>query len=159
MSVSIRFMTIAVGAVALALAVGCGQPPEEKTAASSQAKGPKKAPSSSAPSGVAQSPSVVTSDKLPANFPQDIPQHPDAKVLESRATSDLGMSVVMTVDDDASEVSSYYADSLAAEGWSTDIRNMPDGNTVFADKGNRTVAVLVTEGRKGSEVRMILGHH
>jgi hypothetical protein len=30
---------------------------------------------------------------------------------------------------------------------------------VFADKGNRTAAVSVTENRRGSEVRLILGHH
>jgi hypothetical protein len=147
-------MAVAIGATALLLAVGCGQPPEEKGAAAS-----KTVPPSAAPSNVPFNPNVVKSQELPANFPDDIPRHPEAKVLESRATSDMGLAVTMVVEDDADKVASFYADTLAAEGWTTDIRNMPDGSSVFADKGNRTAAVLVTENRRGSEVRLILGHH
>ena len=58
----------------------------------------------------------------------------------------------------APTVLSYYADGLAAKGWSTEIRNMPDGSAVFADKGARTAAVMVTESRRGSEVRVLLGN-
>jgi hypothetical protein len=151
---SIRFVAVAIGATALVLAVGCGQPPEEKGGAD-----PTVVPPSAAPSNVPHNPSVVKSNELPANFPDDIPQYPEAKVLESRATSDMGLAVKMVVEDDADKVASFYADTLAAEGWTTDIRNMPDGNSVFADKGNRTAAVLVTENRSGSEVTLILGHH
>lgn len=153
MSVSIRFVVIAFGAAALAFALGCGQPPEDEKAAT-----PSKA--SPTPSGAAVNvnPRVVRSTELPANFPKDIPQHPEATVVESRATSDLGMSVIVVVKDDPDEVISYYADGLAAKGWSTDIRNMPDGSAVFADKEKRTAAVMVTETRRGSEVRILLGN-
>ncbi len=154
MNDSIRWMAVAIGATALVLAVGCGQPPEETGEAD-----PTVVPPSSAPSNVPHNPNVVKSKSLPANFPDDIPQYPEAEVLESRATSDMGLAVTMIVQDDADKVASFYADALAAEGWTTDIRNMPDGNSVFADKGNRTAAVLVTENRRGSEVRLILGHH
>lgn len=153
MSVSIRFVAIALGAAALALAAGCGQPPE-----GDQPEEVSKTAPSPAPGGKFSNPNLVTSTDLPANFPDDVPLHPDAEVVESRATSDLGLSLYMVVKDDASEVISYYADGLASKGWSTDIRNMPEGSAVFADKGKRTAAVMVTETRRGSEVRVLLGN-
>lgn len=160
MSVSIRIVAIACGAAALAFVLGCGQPPEQKGTETSQEEpsAAAKTPRSPAPAGEVVNPNVVRSKELPANFPDDVPQHPDANVIESRATSDLGLSVYLVVPDDASEVASFYADSLASEGWSTDIRRMPDGTAVFADKGNRTAAVMVAEGRRGAEVRLLLGH-
>lgn len=158
MSVSIRFVAIAFAAVALASAVGCGQPPEDDAPAGTGQEASKAMPPSPAPSGQVNNPSVVTSTELPANFPDDVPRHPEAEVVQSKATSDLGLAVTLTVRDDASEVARWYADELSSEGWQTDIRRMPDGNTVFAEKGNRSAAVLVTDSRRGAEVRMILGH-
>ncbi|MGI9592662.1 MAG: hypothetical protein ACR2P8_14925 [Myxococcota bacterium] len=156
MTVSIRLVAIACGAAALMLALACGQPPEaEKQEAESATSPSQSAPSPQVPS---TNPNVVTSKELPANFPEDSPLYPDAEVVESRATRDLGLSLFFVVKDDAPKVMSYYADGLAAKGWSTEIRDMPDGSAVFADKGNRTAAVMVTESRRGSEVRVLLGN-
>ena len=160
LTISIRVVAIAAGAATLAFLLGCGQPPEKEAAQDPEtAATPSQAsPDSSAASSRVVNPGVVVSKELPANFPKDLPQHPDAKVIESRATSDLGLAIVLVVRDDASKVASFYADGLASQGWATDVRNMPGGTTVFADKGKRTAAVTVTEGRRGAEVRMIVGH-
>ena len=156
MSAFIRFVVTAAGAAALAFQLGCGQPPEDP-GAQEQQESATKAPDSPAPSGQVKAPNVIVTKAMPANFPKDIPKHPEGKVIESRATSDLGLSIFLVVPDDASEVASFYADGLAADGWATDVRKLPGGTTVFADKGNRRLGVTVTEGRRGAEVRMIVG--
>lgn len=150
MRFSIHFVVIAAGGAALALALGCGQPPEDEEAGS-------KMPSSSAPSGAIESQGVIRTTTLPANFPDDVPNHPEAQVVQSKATSDLALAISMIIKDDVSAVSSYYADTFASEGWTTDIRAMPEGTAIFADKGNRSAAVMISEGRRGAQVELILG--
>ncbi len=158
MSVSIRFVAIAAGVAALALSPGCGQPPEEERAADSQAAGQSKMPTSPARPGEVARPHVGRSTELPAFFPDDIPIHPEAKIIETRASSDLSITILSSIEDDASEVASYYADSFAAEGWATDIHRTPEGTAVFAEKGNRFVSAMISEDRRGAKVRMIVTH-
>ena len=158
MSVSIRFVATVVGAAALALSVGCGQPPEDESTAKSQAAEPSKTPPSQAPTGGPPTGLVVTTTELPANFPDDVPNHPEAEVLQARATADMGLAISLIVKDDVSAVASYYNKGFKSEGWSTNLKNMPDGSAVFANKDKRTAAVLVTEGRRGAQVELIVGY-
>lgn len=159
MSVSIRFVAAVVGAAALVLSAGCGQPPEDEPAAepNAQAAKPAKSPASTGPVAPREAPRVVTMTELPANFPDDVPNHPEGQVLQARATSDMGLAVSMVVEDDVTTVAKYYAKAFSSEGWSTNVKNMPDGSAVFAEKGNRNAAVMVTEGRRGAQVELIVG--
>ena len=156
MTVSIRLIAVAVGAVALALSAGCGQPPEQETSGTESAAAPS-LPVAPAGGVVDSSGRVLTKD-LPANFPDDVPRHPDAEVIQARATGDMGLAVSLVVKDDVDTVASFYADKFASEGWTTDVRHTPEGSAVFADKGKRTAAVMVHETKRGAQVELVLGH-
>ena len=55
------------------------------------------------------------------------------------------------------KVVSFYADALAAQGWSTDAHESPEGRTVFANKEGRLAVVLVKQGAEGTEVEIMVG--
>src|SRR5262245_48996218 len=65
--------------------------------------------------------------ELPANFPEDVPQYPGAEVVKARPTSEAGTSVTWSTGDDMVKVASFYADQLAAKGWSTNRVDAPEG--------------------------------
>jgi hypothetical protein len=147
-----------VGALAAAAAVaGCGGESEE----------PKPAATPAAPEAAAVRPGepaakkqprpaalrkteVVESTELPVGFPTDVPRYPNAEVQSSRTSPKIGMSVVMSSSDPVEQVSQFLADSLAAEGWSTDIREAPKGKVILADKGERTTVTQVVSAKDGT---------
>jgi hypothetical protein len=98
------------------------------------------------------------SSELPADFPADVPVYPGAEVVQARYSAAEGssVSVAFSVKDDPEKVASFYADSLAAEGWSTDIKTTPEGQAIFADKTERRVAANVRKTEKGTQVELII---
>ena len=51
----------------------------------------------------------------------------------------------------------FLADQLAAEGWSTDIRDTPEGKAILADKGERTAVTQVTSAKDGgTRIRVLV---
>ena len=94
--------------------------------------------------------------ELPADFPADVPLYPGAEVVQARVTADGGTSVTLSVEDDVEKVASFFADSFAAEGWSTDIKASPDGSAIFADKTERRVAAMVRSTDEGTRVELII---
>jgi hypothetical protein len=158
---SLRRICILAGALALAAAAGCGGSEEPQ------------APPASAPA-VQQSPALqmdqpeippplsgnapMMATELPADFPKDVPQHPSARVVQARASRDQGLAVsfVLEGEQSADDVTSFYADSFAAQGWSTDIRRTPEGHAIFADKGDRTASAVVRPGGEGVLVDLII---
>jgi hypothetical protein len=152
-----------VGALATATAVvGCGGESEQPQATPAAPEAPAAAP---AAPGAAKAPrpaagrdaQVVTSRELPADFPQDVPRYPGAEVKSSRTSPKLGMSVVMLSADPVDQVSQYLADSLAAEGWSTEIREAPKGKVIMADKGERTAVTQVVSAKDGgTRIRVLV---
>ena len=91
----------------------------------------------------------VLAKALPANFPSDVPVYADADVAWSRASTDLVVGARFSSDDAPSDVSGFYADEFAAQGWATEIRETPDGTLIIADKLTRKVVVSVTEDEDG----------
>ena len=155
MIASLRSTWILLGALALGLALACGGEKEEaapagKTPAESwrPAPPPERRPPPSSP--------PVVGRELPADFPADVPIYPGAKVVESRVSPSEGTSVTLSVGDDVDKVVSFYADGLAAQGWSTDIKKSPDGSVIFADKSDRHVGTMVRKTDDGTEIRLIL---
>lgn len=160
---SLRRIRILVGGLALALAAGCGDSGTQQTA-------PASAPSQKPPAlQIGQEPShqpppplsgnaPMMATELPADFPKDIPQHPNARVVQARASRDQGLAVSFVIENesDPSAVSSFYADGFAGEGWSTDINQTPDGTAVIAHKGNRTASAVVRPGSDGVLVDLIV---
>jgi hypothetical protein len=156
-----------VGALAAAIAVaGCGGDSEESPQAAVTPAQPEAAAAAPAqpeqkgkprPAGARALDEVVTSKELPADFPADIPRYPGAEVKNSRISPKVGISVVMATQDPADQVFQFLADQLAAEGWSTDIRDTPDGRMILADKGERTTVTQVTSAKDGgTRIRVLV---
>jgi hypothetical protein len=160
---SLRRICILAGALALAAAAGCGGS-EETQAPPASAPAAQQSPALQIEKGGPQiapplsgnAPMMAT--ELPADFPKDVPQHPSARVVQARASRDQGLAVsfVLEGEQSADDVTSFYADSFAAQGWSTDIRRTPEGHAIFADKGNRTASAVVRPGGEGVLVDLII---
>jgi hypothetical protein len=91
----------------------------------------------------------VLAQALPANFPTDVPVYAEADIAWSRASTDMAVVARFFSDDAPSDVSGFYADEFAAQGWATEIRETPDGTLIIADKLTRKAVVSVTEDDDG----------
>ena len=155
MIASLRSTWILLGALALGVALACGGDTQEAApAAKAPAAAWKPAPPPELPPPPSSPPILTT--ELPADFPADVPRYPGAEVIQSRISADEGMTVTFSVGDDAEKVVSFYADSLAAEGWSTDIKKGPDGSVIFADKAERQVGTMVRRTDEGTLVELVI---
>ena len=155
MIASLRSTWILLGALALGVALACGGDSQEAgPAAKSVDEAWKPAPRPELPPP-ASTPPVLTTE-LPADFPADVPLYPDAKIVQARLSADAGTSATLLVGDDVEKVTSFYADGLAAEGWSTDIKAGPDGTAIFADKTERRVAAMVRRTDEGTRIELII---
>ena len=118
------------------LALGCGgEQSETPSAGGAAASATAAAGKPAAPPAAA----IEWSTNLPENFPQDVPRYPGANVLKARRAGDAGWVVYFGTADEPGKVAAYFADSFAAQGWSTQRVDAPEGTTMFADKGNRSV--------------------
>ena len=139
-------------ALGSSLALGCGGEKTETPAAAPEAAAPPTAaPSATAPAG------DVWIAELPTNFPEDVPQYPGAEVVKARPTFEEGIVVGFSTPDDPAKVASYFADALAAKGWSTNRVDAPEGIMVFADKGERsaTYGVATVDGKTQIDLLVI----
>lgn len=154
MRIDWRTISAATAAAAGLLLPGCGGESQETSKASGTDASwkvestPSPGKEGAAPRPMAAS-STPTSTELPASFPEDVPQYPGAKIKGVRASAGEGLSVSFVSRDDVDKVASFYADTFAARGWATDIRRTPDGQAIFADKGDRTASAIVRSGDGG----------
>jgi len=139
------------GALALGVVLACGGDSQEAAPA---AKSGAPAATPTTKPRVTTPPVFMT--ELPADFPTDVPMYPGAEVTQARVSADKGLSVSLSTPDDAGKVASFYADSFAAQGWSTDIKPAPDGKAIFADKTERRVAAMVRRTDDGTQIELIL---
>jgi len=96
---------------------------------------------------------------LPSTFPSDVPRYPSGRVTSYRVDPNQqeGLAVTVETDDATDSVLAFYADGLAAQGWSTDIREDADqGHTIFADKGSRIVTAVVYGRGGGTTVDLLI---
>ena len=86
-----------------------------------------------------------------------MPRYPGAEVVKSRPASEAGWSVAFSTSDDPAKVAAYFADAFAAQGWSTQRVDAPEGIMVFADKGDRsaTYGVGTVEGKTRIDLLVI----
>lgn len=125
------------------LALGCGGEKSEMPAADAAA------PTTAGEPGIPPVVGDVWLKELPGNFPEDVPLYPGAEVLKARPGSEANWSVGFSTPDDPAKVAAYFADAFAAQGWSTQRVDAPEGIMVFADKGDRsaTYGVGSVEGK------------
>jgi len=138
------------------LALGCGG--EEKSETPDDAATAESRSAAPAPAPVAR-PLVedIWLTELPADFPEDVPRYPGAEVVKARPSSEAGFVAGFTTTDDPAKVASYFADALAAQGWSTNRVDAPEGIVVFADKGERsaTYGVGTAEGKTQIDILVV----
>ena len=94
--------------------------------------------------------------ELPENFPDDVPRFPGARITKVQIAPDEGLAVTFATDEEINEVIDYFADSFAAEGWSTEVRDMAPGRAVFADKAQRFANVVTLRENDETPIVLIL---
>lgn len=147
----LRSTWILLGALVLGVALACGGDTQQAAPA---AKAPEPASEQEVPQPFSKPPVYTT--ELPADFPTDVPLYPGSKVIQARVSVGQGTAVTLSAPDDPEKVASFYADSLAAQGWSTDIKTASDGTGIFADKTERRVAAMVQGTDEGTQVQLFI---
>jgi hypothetical protein len=155
---SLRFL------VSLSLALGgilaCGGESDEKRASPAPAATPA-APAPPVPETGSPSPAEPTepaADAGEVGLPSDVPRYPGATLGDSRGDDELGLTVTLESGDDVQTVARYYASELRKQDWA--IQEAPaeeeGGLAIFADKGSRSLTVMVTPSPGGSEIGLLV---
>ena len=95
-------------------------------------------------------------DKLPPDFPKDIPIYSPAKVTMSQILN-KGMSAMATLStpDDSSKVIAYYKKEFAAQQWSVDGEmNMGGMVMLQGKKGSSMLNVTVMKTENGTNITL-----
>ncbi len=72
----------------------------------------------------------VSTGKLPDDFPKDIPQYKDAKILASAKTA-MGTTVTYEISDKPKPIGDFYKDEMKKAGYDADKNN----DMMMTDKG------------------------
>jgi hypothetical protein len=138
------------------VALGCGGEKKAEPTPSATPT-PAAAPAAEAPAATPAKPvEEVWSTTLPQNFPADVPRYSGAEVTKARVTQDGSISATFTTSDEPAKVATYYNDALAAQGWSTQRIDAPDGTLIFGDKGKRSSSVSVTTAEGKTQIDVLL---
>jgi hypothetical protein len=141
---------VSIGAL---VALGCWSEKKESPAAPPAAAPGATAGQPAAPAAIAD----AWSTTLPADFPSDVPIYPASTVVKAKEAPESGIKVGWTTTDEPAKVASFFSDSLAAQGWSTQRVDGDDGILVFADKGPRslTFGIGPAEGKTNIDLLLI----
>jgi hypothetical protein len=87
-------------------------------------------------------------NRLPENWPDDVPVYPDAKVVYSAAVTTEGqdgLALTLSTSHTLAQVVKFYNETLAAKGW-TALSTLESGGTsiIGAEKGDRVFAASIT---------------
>jgi hypothetical protein len=134
--------------IGVLVALGCGGEKSETPAAAPGATAAQPA----APAAVAD----LWSTTLPADFPADVPTYPSSEVVKAISSPAEGVKVSWSTPDDVAKVASFFNDSLAAQGWSTQRVDGPDGTLVFGDKGARSATFGIAPGKGNTQIDLLL---
>jgi len=84
-----------------------------------------------------------TTQKIPDNFPADVPVYPGAKVMAAAASGQDTFSITLTTNDPVAKVVEFYNSKIPADGERMAIANML---TYTTDKHRVTVMTNENEG-------------
>ncbi|WP_394839911.1 hypothetical protein LVJ94_23770 [Pendulispora rubella] len=90
-----------------------------------------------------------TTQKMPENFPADVPVYPGAKVMAAAASGQDAFSVTLTTNDPVAKVVEFYNSKIPADGERMAIANML---TYTTDKHRVTIMVNENEGAAADSV-------
>ncbi len=94
-----------------------------------------------------------SSNKLPADFPSDVPLYPGAKVQSSVSSAQAqggGHYVGLETNDAVASVAGWYKTEIVAKGWKVTLSMDADGSSLLGgSKDDRELMVTVSgEGGK-----------
>jgi len=96
--------------------------------------------------------------ELPEDFPEDLPQMPEADAVRYAASDAAGRMAVFSSDEDTEAARSFYVGKLAEEGWEILADSDLDGiSLVSAVKDGRDVAVAIEDNEGAARVTIIEG--
>ncbi len=154
---------------AVALAIGCGggsdtdtekdTSPAAKPAATTpdSAKAKVKAPGKKKANREARA--KKRQEDAVANYPEDVPLYPGAKLVESElAKKGGGVSVTLESTDALPDAVATLSSMLEKDGWFVQSTTRDETHFIFADKGTRNLSIDVwaTEGDKGTTMRLLV---
>jgi hypothetical protein len=98
--------------------------------------------------------SVTTSNKLPDNWPSDVPTYKNATISQSTSSDMMGTNgstVSFTTSDDTQTILDFYKAELTTSGWASLYPGKPITGTqmgaitsLMAKKGDRNFSVIIT---------------
>jgi len=91
---------------------------------------------------------TVSTGKLPDNYPSDIPQYKDAKILASASTAQ-GTTVTFEIPDKLKAVADFYKDAMKKGGYDADKNN----DMMMTDKGG-----IMTYKKGGKDFTLTMGY-
>jgi hypothetical protein len=144
-------ISIAIGSC---LAAGCGSEKSEEPAGAKS----EEAAGAAAPATVETRQKLPDFDamptvELPGDFPDDVPRYPGARAVKAapdpESVTESNWLAQFTAADDPATVYANLADSFAAQGWTTERADAPDGIMLYANKGDRsaTYALGAVDGK------------
>jgi hypothetical protein len=139
--------------LAVAALAACGGESDEKGAAEPAAVAPS-APVPERPT--AGEPAEAEGEAVEVDLPADVPRYPGSKVRESQGQDQLGVSVTFESSDDAQTIARYYAAELRLKDWVIQESPAEEGLAIFADKGTRSLTVMISPAEGGSEIGLLV---
>ena len=134
------------------LALACGREESEEPAAGA-----------AAPSTVEMPETLPDFDalptvELPGNFPDDVPRYPGARVVKATPDpeSESNWVAQFSAPDDPAKVYANLAGTFAAQGWSTERVDAPDGIWLRANKGDRSATYALSAVKGKTVIALII---
>ena len=104
--------------------------------------------------GDSQAPADGNGAEIEVDLPEDLPIYPGAKIVEAKDGMGGGVSLTLETGDSVEDVAKQMSILLRKAGWYIQKSNRDDARVIFADKGSRSLSVIVE--RKGDVTRVSL---
>jgi hypothetical protein len=145
--------------LAMAVWVACGGESDEKGAGApaAPAAAAKSAPMApEADEATLAEPDEAEGEEDLVELPADVPHYPGSKLAESQGQDELGVSVTLESSDDAQTIARFYAAELRLKDWVIQETPADEGLAIFADKGSRSLTVMISPAPGGSEIGILV---
>lgn len=107
----------------------------------------------------------VGKNRLPENFPSEVPVYDGATIASSSSSgtgTNVGWTVTLTTSDSVSEVDAYYKNAMSTDGWETTYTYTIDQTSVYtasSDTLSATISIApADDGTGNTMIVMLVGY-